>query len=253
MRAKSRDDTMFPHRRGRLCANPPPEGRLRDLGQGKGIGQVSLLQRIAGLLIFGGQRRTGTAAQPRIWRRLFHVFAGSAIPVAGIFSPEQEFLIALAILAAGAMALDLSRFGIGPLNRTYMRWLAPLLKGDEESHITGATYMLIAALPVFWLYGKDVGVPVMFYLSLGDPVAAIVGSRLPGPRLFGKSPGGTAAFALTGAAAAGLLVASGVIEYHWAVWPGAAIAALTELAGLPPDDNLAIPLIAGTAMWAMGA
>ena len=95
--------------------------------------------------------------------------------------------------------------------------------------------------------------PVMFYLSLGDPVAAIVGSRLPGPRLFGKSPGGTAAFALTGAAAAGLLVASGVIEYHWAVWPGAAIAALTELAGLPPDDNLAIPLIAGTAMWAMGA
>jgi dolichol kinase len=212
-----------------------------------------LLQRIAGLLVFGGERRSGPTAQPRIWRRLFHVFAGSAIPICGIFAPEREFLFSLAVLAAGALALDLSRFGIGPLNRAYMRWMSPLLKRDEERHITGATYMLIAAVPVFWLYGKDVGVPVMFYLSLGDPVAAIVGSRMPGPRLLGKSPGGTAAFWVTGAAAAGLLIATGAVEHHWALWPGAAISALTELAGLPPDDNLTIPLIAGSAMWAMGA
>ena len=212
-----------------------------------------MLQRIAGLLIFGGQRRAGPAAQPKIWRRLFHVTAGSAIPAVGIFAPEREFLIALAVLAGGALALDLSRFGIGPLNRVYMRWMSPLLKSDEESHITGATYMLIAAVPVFWLYGKDVGAPVMFFLSLGDPAAAVVGSRMPGPRLLGKSPGGTAAFALTGGAIAGLLVATGAVGHHWALWPGAAIAALTELAGLPPDDNLTIPLIAATAMWAMGA
>lgn len=211
------------------------------------------MQRIAGLLIFGGQRRTGQAAQPRLWRRAFHVCAGSTIPAAAIFSPEREYLIALTALAVGALALDLSRFGIGPLNRVYMRWMSPLLKSDEEFHVTGATYMLIVSVPVFWLYGKEVGVPVMFYLSLGDPVAAIVGSRLPGPRLFGKSPGGTAAFALTGTAIAALLVATGAAEYHWALWAGAAIAALTELAGLPPDDNLTIPLIAGTAMWAMGA
>lgn len=214
---------------------------------------MQLLQRIAGLLIFGGERRTEPTAQPKIWRRLFHIFAGSAIPIAGIFAPEREFLIALAVLAVGALALDLSRLGIGPLNRAYMRWMSPLLKSDEEKHITGATYMLIAAVPVFWLYGKDVGVPVMLYLSLGDPMAAIVGRRLPGPRLLGKSPGGTAAFAVTGTAAAGLLVAAGAVEQHWALWPGAAIAALTELAGLPPDDNLSIPLVAGTAMWAMGA
>ena len=196
---------------------------------------------------------SGASAQPRIWRRLFHVFAGSSIPVAGILAPEREFLIALAVVAVGALVLDFSRFGFGPLNRVYMRWMSPLLKSDEDSHITGATYMLIAAVPVFWLFGKDAGVPVMFFLSLGDPVAALVGWRMPGPRLFGKSPVGTAAFAATGAAVAGLLVGTGAIEHHWALWPGAAIAALVELAGLPPDDNLTIPLIAGAAMWAMGA
>ena len=215
-----------------------------------------MLQRFAGLVIFGGERRPstssgGTAAQPKIWRRLFHLIAGSCIPVAGIFAPEDGLLIALAILAVGGLALDLARFGIGPLNRVYLRWMAPLLKSDEESHITGATYMLIAAVLVFWLYGKGVGVPVMFFLSLGDPAAAMVGRRMPGPRLLGKSPGGTAAFAAVGAAIAAVLLVFGAIEYHWALWAGAGIAALVELAGIPPDDNLTIPLIAGTAMWAM--
>ena len=209
------------------------------------------MQRYAELLIYAGKRGSGAQAPPRIWRRLFHLLAGSGIPTAAIFAPEREFLIALAVLTVGAVGLELSRFGIGPLNRLYMRWMAPLLKGEEEARVTGATHMLIAATLVFWLFGREVGIPVMFFLSLGDPVAAIVGSRLPGPRLGGKSPGGTLAFAATGAAIAALLVATGAVAHHWALWPGAAIAALVELAGIPPDDNLTIPLIAGTAMWAM--
>ena len=138
------------------------------------------MQRFAELFIFAGRRQRGPQSPPRIWRRLFHLFAGSSIPVAGIFAPERELLLALAVLAAGAVALDLSRFGIAPLNRVYMRWMAPLLKGEEVSRMTGATHMLVASCLVFWLFGREVAVPVMFYLSLGDPVAAIVGSRLPG-------------------------------------------------------------------------
>ncbi len=210
------------------------------------------MQRFAELVIFAGRRQRGPQAPPRIWRRLFHLIAGSTIPVAGIFAPEREFLIAVAVLAAGAVALDLSRFAAGPLNQVYMHWMAPLLKGEEVSRMTGATHMLIAAALVFWLFGREVGVPVMLFLSLGDPAAAIVGRRLPGPRLAGKSPGGTLAFAATGAAVAAILLVSGAIQYHWAIWPGAGIAALVELAGIPPDDNLSIPLIAGAAMWAMG-
>ena len=211
-----------------------------------------MLQRFAALVVFGGEQRNGPTTRPKVWRRLFHVFAGSTIPIAGILAPESAFLIALAVLAGGALALDMARFGIGPLNRLYMRWMAPLLKSDEEAHITGATYMLIAAVLVFWLFGHSVGIPVMFFLSLGDPAAAIVGSRMPGPRLMGKSPGGTAAFAAVGVAVSGVLLGFGAIEHHWALWAGAVIAALVELAGIPPDDNLTIPLTAGAAMWAMG-
>ena len=212
-----------------------------------------MLKRFAGLVVFGGARRRGAGAAPRIWRRVFHLLAGSSIPLAGILAPEREFVIALAAVAVGAVGLEWVRMGIGPLNRVYLRVMAPLLKSDEATHITGATYMLLAAAPLFWLYGKDVGVPVMFFLSLGDPAAALVGQRMPGPRLGGKSPIGAMAFAGVGAAAVGLLIAAGAVAYHWALWPGAIIAALVELAGIPPDDNLSIPLITGTAMWAMGA
>ena len=116
-----------------------------------------MIQRFAFLLLFAGKRRSQPVAQPRIWRRLFHIIAGSSIPLAGIFAPEREFLIGLSIVTAGAVSLDLLRFGIGPLNRRYMRWMAPLLKDGENARLTGATHMLLAGTLVFWLFGREVG------------------------------------------------------------------------------------------------
>ncbi|MEE3167333.1 MAG: hypothetical protein VX654_07460, partial [Chloroflexota bacterium] len=110
----------------------------------------------------------------------------------------------------------------------------------------------IAALIVFVLYGKEVGIPVMFFLSLGDPAAAMMGRRMPGPRILGKSPGGTAAFIGVGAIAVAVLLAADGIDHHWALWVGVAVAGVVELVSIPPDDNLAIPLLAGTAMFLLG-
>ena len=154
----------------------------------------------------------------------------------------------LAVVAGGWLAVDLARINLEWLNRRYLRWFAPLLKADESAHVTGAAYMVVAGLLVFLLYGKDVAVPVMLFLSLGDPAAALLGRRVPGPRFRGKSPGGTVGFMAVASAAAAILVVSGGIEYHWALWVGAAIAGLVELASVPPDDNLTVPLLAGAAM-----
>jgi dolichol kinase len=210
------------------------------------------MRRYLDMLVYGGERRVTPGASPPIWRRLFHVVAGSSIPLAAIFVPETAMIWALAVLAAQGLVLDLVRFRVGWLNSLFMRWMAPLLKEDEEAHITGATYMLVAALIVFILYGKEVGIPVMFFLSLGDPAAAIVGRRMPGPRIFGKSPGGTAAFIAVGAGAVAVLIAANGIDHHWALWVGVGVAGAVELVSLPPDDNLAIPVLAGTAMFLMG-
>ena len=210
------------------------------------------MRRYLDMLVYGGERRVTPGAPPPVWRRLFHVVAGSSIPLAGIFVSETAMIWALAVLAAGGLALDLVRFRVGWLNSLFTRWLAPLLKQDEAAHITGATYMLIAALLVYVLYGKEVAIPVMFFLSLGDPAAAMVGRRMPGPRIRGKSPLGTAAFVGVAAGAAAVLIAANGIDHHWALWVGAAVAGAVELASVPPDDNLAIPVLAGTVMFVLG-
>ena len=189
-----------------------------------------------------------SAPTPPIWRRLFHLIAGSSVPVAGIFAPEDGMVIALAVLAAGGLSLDLLRFRISWLNQVFLRWLAPLLKPEEGHRITGATYMLIAALMVFYFFGTTIAVAAMMFLALGDPAAAVVGRRTPGPRIWGKSPGGTAAFVSVALLVVAVLGGTGAVDYHWGLLVGAAVAGLVELAPLRLDDNLTVPLVAGMAM-----
>ena len=204
------------------------------------------------MLVFGGERRDLPRPWPPAGRRVFHIVAGSSIPLAGIFVTETAMIWTLAALAVGGLSLDLVRFRIEWLNLIFTRLLAPLLKQDEAAHITGATYMVIAAFFVFLIFGKDVAIPVMFFLSLGDPAAAIVGKDMPGPRLFGKSPFGTVAFIGVGCAVLVVLLAAEGIDYHQALWVGVIVAGLIELASIPPDDNLTIPLSAGAVMFGLG-
>ena len=194
-----------------------------------------------------------SAPTPPIWRRLFHLIAGSSVPVAGIFAPEDGMVISLAVLAAGGLLLDLLRFRMSWLNHVFLRCFAPLLKPEEGHRITGATYMLIAALIVFYFFGTTIAVAAMMFLALGDPAAALVGRRTPGPRIWGKSPGGTAAFVAVALLVVAVLGGSGAVEYHWGLLAGAVVAGLVELAPLRLDDNLTVPVVAGAAMHFLGA
>ena len=94
-------------------------------------------------------------------------------------------------------------------------------------------------------------IAALLFLSIGDPVAALVGNRIGGPRFFGKSPVGTLAFALASLSIASMLMVTDVIRHHWAIGVGASIAALVELVPLRIDDNVTIPLISGGAMTLM--
>ena len=189
-----------------------------------------------------------TRPAPPIWRRLFHLGAGSILPVAGIFVPWPVIVIGSGVVTLTSLSLDLARFRAPYLNRLFLRWLAPFLKKDESFKITGATYLLIATFWCFLVFDQTIAVVALLFLALGDPVAGLVGGRTPGPRVFGKSPGGTAAFILVSLAVVAGLIAGGVVQYHWALVAGAVIAALVELAPIPVDDNLTIPLISGLFM-----
>ncbi|MFQ6025880.1 MAG: diacylglycerol/polyprenol kinase family protein [Dehalococcoidia bacterium] len=185
---------------------------------------------------------------PPVGRRLFHIFAGSSVPLAGIFAPPTEFLIVLGILAMLSLGLDLVRFRVSWLNRYFVTWLAPLLKSDEDRHLTGATYLLLSAFVAFLFFSQPVAVLATFFLALGDPAAALAGRPAPGPRFFGKSPVGSTAFVVVSLLVVGALITAGLVQYHWAYLAGALVAGLVELTPIPLDDNLTIPLVSGAAM-----
>ena len=183
--------------------------------------------------------------------------AGSAIPLIGIFLNDGVMVILLAALSGLALLVEMVRFRLPSLNHTLVGWMRPLLKETEERRITGATYIAISALVAFLIFDKPIAITVLFFLSLGDPAAALVGSRMDGSRwplgirVFGKSPWGTLGFMLVALAVAGVLSAAGVVSFHWALAAGATIAALVELTPLVVDDNVTIPLISGAAMTLM--
>jgi len=141
--------------------------------------------------------------------------------------------------------MDLIRFRTPWFNRLFLQWLSFLLKTEEEARFTGATYLLIAAFISFLVFDKEIAVAVLLFLSLGDPAAALVGRPVPGPRILGKSPVGTVAFVGASMLVVAALVTAGVFEFHWALVVAAVVAGLTELAPLPLDDNLTVPLISG--------
>ena len=60
---------------------------------------------------------------PPVWRRLFHLIAGSFLPVAGIFAPWLAIVIASGVLTLTSLFLDVARFKIPFLNRLFLRWL----------------------------------------------------------------------------------------------------------------------------------
>jgi len=186
-----------------------------------------------------------------LWRHLFHATVGSVLPLAGLFAPKDGMLLATGILTAVSLTLELARFRYSPLNRLLVHWLSPLLKEGEDRHLTGSTYLLIASFIAFLFFDRSVAVSALLFLALGDPAAAWVGKRMPGLRVWGKSPGGTAAFVAVALVTVAVLVGARVVPYHWSLLVGAGVAGLVELAPLRLDDNLTIPLLSGAAMHLM--
>ena len=192
-----------------------------------------------------------TSAPPER-RRLFHMAACGAIPLLGIFVGSSVMVALLATASGLALLVELARFRLPFLNMILVTWFKPLLKDTEDRRITGATYIAIAALACFLVFDKSVAVVALFFLALGDPLAALVGSRMGRFRIFGKSPLGTLAFVAVAIGLAGILSAVNVVPFHWGLVVGAVVAALVELAPSPLDDNLTIPLISGAAMTGAG-
>jgi len=202
-------------------------------------------------------------------RRLWHIFGGLSLPVAGLLAPQDIFLPALVSITIAALILDIVRLRSPRVNRRFVISFRPLLREREFSTLNGSTYFLIAASIVFIFVDKSIAAIALAFVAVGDPVAGMVGERWGKPRVIaeernfseaprfprnlrfrvmrGKSLEGSSA-CFGACLVVGVILAAVTNVALWVIVVGAISATVIEFLPLPVNDNLSIPLVSAGVM-----
>jgi len=120
----------------------------------------------------------------------------------------------------------------------------PLIRPQEESKYTGASYIMFAAVITVIMFPKPVAICALSFIIIGDTAGALIGRKWGRHKFRNKSYEGSLAFFLSSLIPALYLP---VIPF-WVIATGAAVATVTEALSSEIDDNLSVPLVSGLAM-----
>ena len=121
-----------------------------------------------------------------------------------------------------------------------------MLRVNEiDGKYTGATWVFIGSTLTIAIFPKEIAVISLVYMSLGDTIAGLVGRKFGKVKFYNKTIEGTLAGLIV------CLLSGYLIQLTLpllVVFSGAFAAMFIELLPLPIDDNLSVPLFAGTIM-----
>jgi dolichol kinase len=184
-------------------------------------------------------------------RHLYHALGGSVLPGLALLLARHELLIVLGALTALSLLIDGMRLLVPPVNQFLVHLCSGASNSFKRAEVvrpTGATYLLVGATFVFIVFPHDVAVAALFFTAWGDAMAAMVGERFGRTHIWGKSLEGSLAFLAVSLVIGGALLASG-LNVTWAmVITGAIVATIVELAPIPGNDNLSVPVLSAAAM-----
>ena len=186
---------------------------------------------------------------PFALRRGFaHIFIGLSITIIALFLPRVLFLSLLGTAAFLFLFLEFIRFISPKVNKWFCSFFSPILRTLETSHITGASYLLLASLLSFLVFARDIAVVSVCFLAVGDSLATIIGEGNNRRKLFKKTLDGDIVCLFACLIVGFILHYVGLDVSLVEVGIGAIIAAITEALPLPIDDNVTIPIFAGLVM-----
>jgi len=181
-------------------------------------------------------------------RGLFHTFAGLSIPIAALFLSQMVMLISVGVVTLIFLLIEVLRLQNPAVNRLFLLILKAIVREEETSRLTGASYMLTASLIAISVFQTDIAVLALTFLAVGDPLATIIGKRWGRKRLFGKTLEGDLA-CLVSCIAVGFVFQQVGVDVPWpTILLGALSATVAQAVSLPINDNLTIPLFSGLIM-----
>lgn len=177
--------------------------------------------------------------------------ATAAFPIGyALGAPRDALLPALAALAAGAVVIELGRRHHAPLRAALHRLGGSLLRPAERDAWTGATWLFVSFLALVAATSRDVAVAGMWAVSVGDGLAAVVGTGVAHWRAVPwkrKSLPGTVACIIA--------TAVGAVWIAHLSFPESVIAAVcagaAERWSLRVDDNVCVAVLVacGICLW----
>ena len=180
-----------------------------------------------------------------LWLRKSWHLLGILIPFVYLHSSLSSLQAAVIVFIffLCSFSIDLLRLKLPAFNQWFLTYFGILVKEKEKHSFTGSTYYFLAISLTLLIFPKIIAVCAIFYLTLGDPIAAIVGHYLPLKRIWQrKSLGGSVANFFT-------CLAIGIHFFPiFVAFLGALTATLTELF-TPIDDAISIPLLSASVLY----
>ncbi len=189
-----------------------------------------------------------------LMRKGIHMMSLS-IPVVYYFIPKELALLILIPLTLAFVLGDVLRTFHEPSFRLYHRIFGKMLRPHEKTRqkktLNGASWVLISATFCVLVFPKLITITAFAILIVSDTVAALIGRRYGTKRFNDKSLEGSSAFVIS--AVIVILFTPKLqhapAEYFIAI-VSAVIGAIAEVLSFDIiDDNFAIPVAIGSAMW----
>ncbi|MBE0642778.1 MAG: dolichol kinase [Bacteroidetes bacterium] len=194
--------------------------------------------------------------QYELIRKGIHMMSLS-IPVAYYFLSKELMLALIIPLALVFVVADVLRSYHQPTfklyNKVFGRMLRPHEKTLKKKTLNGASWVLISAAVCVLVFPKLITITAFTILIISDTTAALVGRRFGTKKFNDKTLAGSSAFVIS--AAIVILFTPKVqhlfVEYLVAI-VAAVVGALAEVFSFDIiDDNFAIPIAIGAALWLM--
>jgi len=192
---------------------------------------------------------------PHESRKFYHFIMGAmCFTLYGLVLSEKAAMWLLAGVGGLFIAIDLLRLRWSWLQTTMLRLVGNLMRREELHGLTANSWYVLGMLGSGLLFPKAYALCGLAFLAVGDPVAAIVGTRWGRvPLRSGKSiEGSVANFVVSAIAAFAIsrfLLQMPPADALLVAVLGGATSAVAEAAPWPVNDNLAIPITSAALLW----
>ncbi len=211
------------------------------------------------------------APPPTSWlgelgRKGIHL-CSALFPLALAFAWVPRFAL-LALLGAGlviAAVIEIGRRRSEAMQRWFLSWFGWMLRSHETTHLTGASWILLAMFVAVLLLPPTVAIATLWAAVVGDAAAALVGRTVsqmisPGRREASRDDrrnGARGPKSWSGSPACVLASAIGPLWLVGASLPAAMMIGVAAAAAERPmvrlDDNVRVAFSAGATAWALAA